>query len=238
MVTTPEAKQKNNIQLLAGTNTGNMPFWWAAMLIFLLLGYSLLAWSLVCRGRLGGQLVERFGGIGGSMYPPFPALSLFLNHLLYECIAFVEQIYLVWARVYNVCISSVSSHLLFSGLMCLVSGWIWLMRRGRWVCPYWFPSSLIGSSWKWHWNHGWFEVLCVHAAAVMVLNEGSKTGARALVYKWPNLTHYFYYTKSAQIPPIKTMDMGHFLWGRFKIRHAVMVLNAILGPCLWYRCWE
>lgn len=51
---------------------------WAAVLVVVpSMGYVL--WPLLGKGRLGGELVERFGGIVESRCPLFLTLSLFLG---------------------------------------------------------------------------------------------------------------------------------------------------------------
>ena len=81
MMVTPEAKPKNNIQLPAGVYAGNLPSGVGSCAhspcVVPSLGH--VVWPSVGKGRLGGELVERFGGIVESRCPPFLALSLFLG---------------------------------------------------------------------------------------------------------------------------------------------------------------
>jgi len=81
MTVTPEAKPKTISQLPAGVYTGNLPSQVGSCAPGPCVVASLrhLVWSSVGKNRLGGELVERYGGVVESRCPPFPALSLFLG---------------------------------------------------------------------------------------------------------------------------------------------------------------
>lgn len=78
MMVALEAEPKKNIQLPAEVYTGNLPGQLHSQPSCCpLLGHTV--WPLVGKGRFGGELVERSGGIVKSRCPPFPTLSLFLG---------------------------------------------------------------------------------------------------------------------------------------------------------------
>lgn len=101
MRVTPEAKPKPNIQLPAGLYAGNLLYGVGSCArspcVVPSLGH--VVWPSVGKGRLGGELVERFGGIAESRCPPFSALPssragpfILLHYLIIDCLGQGESV--------------------------------------------------------------------------------------------------------------------------------------------------